>query len=151
MPDLVSTSGSSFLALDKCGRRPIVIILRLDLFEQARHGFHVVIQNLGPRIHHDLQGFERTFEIGDQHFDRTARQHFADASDDHRKDRRAAIAAFIAVHRGDHRMLQVHRFHSLRHALGFAPIHQCGLAVFDIAESAGARAYIAEHQKGRGA
>ena len=143
--------GVELLGVGQGRRRPFVIVLRLDGLEQARHGLHVVVQNFRARIHHDLQGFERAFEIGDQHFDGTARQQFADAADDHRKDRRAAIPAFIAVHRGDDRMFQVHGFHGLRHALGFAPIHQRGLAVFDVAEGAGARADVAEHQEGRGA
>ena len=79
------------------------------------------------------------------------RQQFTNSADDHRKDRRATVTAFIAVDRGDDRVLQLHGFHGLRHAFGFAPIHQSGLAVFDVAEGAGACAYVTEHQEGGGA
>ena len=45
-------------------------------------------------------------------------------------------------------MLQVHRLDGLCHALGFTPIHQLRLAVFDVAEHATARAHVAQHQEG---
>ena len=62
-----------------------------------------------------------------------------------------SIPSLIPVPRCDHRMVQFHRFHRLGHALGFAPVHQGRLAMFDIAERAGAGADIAQHQKCRGA
>jgi hypothetical protein len=61
----------------------------------------------------------------------------------------AAVSSFIAVNGCDDRVVQVHGFHGLRHALRFAPIHQCGFAVFDVTEGAGTCAYIAEHQECR--
>ncbi|MBV6466871.1 MAG: hypothetical protein PGMFKBFP_02198 [Anaerolineales bacterium] len=132
-------------------RGPFVVVLRLDGFEQARHRLHVVVQNFGTRVHHDLQRFHAPFEVGDQHLDGAARQQLADAADDHGEDRRAAVAAFVAVDRGDHRVLQIHGLDGLRHAFGLAPIEQAGASVFDVAESAGARAHVAEHQKRGGA
>ncbi len=143
--------GVEFLGVRESRRRPIVIVLRLDLLEQSRHGLHVVVQDFGPRIHHDLQCFERAFEIGDQHFNRTPRQQFSNPPDYHCEYRRSTIAPLVPIYRCNDRVLQLHGFDGLRHALGFAPIHERGLAVFDVAESARARAHVAEHQKGRGA
>ncbi len=48
-------------------------------------------------------------------------------------------------------MLKLHGFDGLRYALGLAPIHECGLAMLDVAEGTGAGADVAQHQKRRGA
>ena len=79
MPDLVSTSGSSLFGIGQGGGSPLVAVLRLDLLEQARHGFNVVVEDLGPGFHHDLQRFQAAFEIRDQHLDRAAGVQLADA------------------------------------------------------------------------
>ena len=151
MPRLGQHIGVEFFGIGEGRRRPVVTILRLDFFEQARNGLHVVVQDLGPRVHDDLQRLERAFEVGDQHLDRAAGVQLADAADDHGKDRRAAVAAFVAVDGGDHGVLQVHRLDRLRHALRFQPVHRAGLAVLDVAEDARARAHVAQHQEGGGA
>ena len=72
MPDLVSTSGSSCLALLSVACGPLVVVLRLDLFEQARHGLDVVVEDLRAGVHHDPQRFHAALEIGDEHLDRAA-------------------------------------------------------------------------------
>ena len=59
IPDLVSTSGSSFLALVRVACGPLVMVLRLDLLEQPRHRLDVVVEDLGAGIHHDPQRFQR--------------------------------------------------------------------------------------------
>ncbi len=66
--------GVKLLGIRQGRGSPLVVILRLDSLEQSRHGLHVVVQDLRARIHHDLQGFERAFEIGDEHLDGAARQ-----------------------------------------------------------------------------
>ena len=48
-------------------------------------------------------------------------------------------------------MFELHRFDSLCHAFGFAPVHQHWFAVFDITEGAGTGADVTKHQKCRGA
>ena len=132
----------------ECGRRPLVAVLRLDGLEQARHRLDVVVEDLWPGLHDDLERFQAALEIGDQHFHRAAGVQLTDAPDDHGEDRRAAVLAVIAVDRGDHGVLQIHRLDRLGHALRLQPIQRRGPAALDIAEAAGARAHIAEHQKG---
>ncbi len=108
-----------------------------------------MVQDLRPGFHHDLQRFQAALEVGDQHLHRAARAQLADAADDHGKDGRAAVPAFVAVDGGDHGVFQFHRLDGLRHALGLAPIQERRLAVLDVAEHAGARAHVPQHQERR--
>ena len=124
------------------------MVLRLDLLEQPRHGFHVMVQDLRAGLHDDFQGFQRTFEIGDEHFHRAARQELADAPDDHGEDRRAAVPAIIPVDGCDYGMFQLHGFDCLGHTFRFQPVQRLGAAMFDITEAAGACAYVSQHQEG---
>ena len=55
------------------GLGPAVIILRLDEFKQARHGFDVVVKDFRAGIHHNFQRLDAALEIRDQHLDRGAR------------------------------------------------------------------------------
>ena len=59
----------------------------------ARDRLDVVIENLRARLHHHFQGVNTSFEVRDQHFDRTAGVNLADAADDGREDGRAAVGA----------------------------------------------------------
>ena len=149
MPLLVTCVGTQLLRVAQRRHRPLVVVLRLNFLEQARHGLDVVIENLRRSIRHHLQRIDVALEIGNQHFDGAAGLHFADALNHHRKDRRAAILALVAIDRRDHRMAQIHRLDGLRHPIGFIPIHRRGAARLDVAERARARAHIAHHQERR--
>ncbi len=127
------------------------MVLRLDLLEQPRHRLHIVVEDLRAGFHDDLQGFERAFEIGDEHFHGAARQQLADAADDHGKNRRAAVLAVVPVDGGDDSMLQIHRLDRLGYPFGLQPVQQPGAAVLDVAEAAGAGAHIPQHEEGGGA
>ncbi len=148
MPDLVSTSPSSYFGVGQCSSRPLVAVLRLHLFEQARYGLHVVVEDLRAGIHHDLQRFQAAFEIGDQYLDRAPWVDLAYAADEHGEDRRAAVYAVVAVDAGDHGVLQVHGLDRLGNAFWLQPVQRAGLAALDIAETARACAHIAHHQEG---
>ena len=114
--------GIKFFRIGEGRSSPVIVVLWLDLFEEARHGFDIVIQYLRAGIHHDLEGFEAAFEIGDEDLDGAARVKFTDAPDDHGKDGRAAVTALIAVDGGDHRMVQVHGLDRLGDPLGLFPV-----------------------------
>ena len=137
--------GIDLLGVGEGGAGPIVAILRLHELEQSRNRLYIVIEDLGPGVDHDTQRFRRAFEVGNQHFDRAAGVNFANAADEHGEDRRAAIFAVVAVHRGDHRVLKVHRLHCLRHAVGLHEVERSGAAAFDVAETTGAGADVAHH------
>ena len=140
-----------FFGVAQDGRAPLVMILGLNLLEQPWHGLHVVVQNFRAGLHDDFQSFQRAFEIRDEHFHRAARQELADAPDHHGKDRRAAIPAVIPVDGGDDGMFQLHGFDRLGHAFRLQPIERIGAAMFNVTETAGARAHISQHKEGGGA
>jgi hypothetical protein len=107
-----------------------------------------VIQDLRLSVHHDLQGFLAPFEVGDQHFDGAAGLKLADTPNDHRKDRRAAILALVAVDGCDDHVLEFHGPHRLGNAIRLVPVHHCGAACLNVTKAAGAGADIAQHQEG---
>jgi acyl-lipid omega-6 desaturase (Delta-12 desaturase) len=124
IPDLVSTSGSSCLALVRVAGGPFVAVLRLHLLEQARHGLDVVVQDLGRASITIFKASRLPLKVRDQHLDRAAGMQLADAADHHGKDRRAAVLAVVAVDAGDHGVLQVHVLDRLGDALGLQPVQR---------------------------
>ena len=130
------------------GPRPGVVILRLDGFEKARDGLHVVVENLRAGVHHDFESLQAALEIGDEHLDGAAGVNLADAADEHGENRRAAVAALVTVDAGNDGVLQVHRADGLGDAFRLQPVQGGGHAVFYVAEAAGAGADVAEHQEG---
>src|SRR5690606_21441233 len=73
-----------------------------------------------------------------------------DAPDDHREDRRAAVLALVAVHRGDNDVLQVHRLDGLGDAVRLVPVYRRRATGLNVAEAAGAGAGVAQHEERRG-
>ena len=140
--------GCQLLGVGQRGSRPFVAVLGLDLLEEARYGFHVVVEDLWASVHDNLEGFDAALEIGDKHFDGAAGMQLADAVDDHSEDGRAAVFAVIAVDAGDHRVLEVHGFDRLGDAIRLQPVQGGGCATFDVAKAASAGANIAHHQEG---
>ncbi len=113
----------------------------MDL-EQPGHGFQVVIEDIRPGVHDDLERFQAALEIGDEHLHGAFRAQLADAADEGGKDRRPAVAALIAVDAGHHSVFQLHGLDRSGDPFGFVPVQGAGLAVFHIAEFAGPGADI---------
>ena len=120
----------------------------MDLLEEARHGFNIVVEDFRTGVHDNLEGFDAALEIGDKYLNGAARMQLADAVDDHSEDGRAAVFAVIAVDAGDHRVLEVHGFDRLGDAIRLQPVQGGGCATFDVAKAASAGANIAHHQEG---
>ena len=92
-------------ALEKPQRREIA---RAGPHRQIkpRHGFEIVVEDVGPRRHHDFDRAGLAQEIRRQHFDRRAGAHVADGANGLREMLRAAVGQIVAVDRGDHHMLE---------------------------------------------
>ena len=60
---------------------------------QARHGFGVVVQDVGPRVEHRAQRRLVALEVGNQHLDAARGQPRARLADGVGEDRRAAVRA----------------------------------------------------------
>ena len=127
-----------------------VLAARADRAIQARHGFRVVVQHVGPRVEHGLKGCRLALEIRNQHFDAALGQPLLDVANGLRKDRRTAIRQVVAIHRGDDGVLQRHLFDGFADAARLVDVERGRLAVRHRAVGAGARADVAEdHERGR--
>jgi hypothetical protein len=123
-----------------------------DLAIETRHGFHVVVQDVGLGAEYDVERGPMAAEIGDQDFDAAAGDTFADAPDGACENRGAAVGLVVAIHGSDDGVAQAHSFNGFGDALGFVFFRRTeGLTARDGAEAAGARADIAEDHEGRGA
>ena len=134
--------------VDQSGPGGFVGALGLDGFEQPGNGFQVVVEDIRPGVHDDLEGFQAALEIRDEYFHGALRAKLPDPADDHGKDRRPAVAALVAVDAGDNSVLQIHGLDRLGDPLGFIPVQGAGLPVFHITELAGPGADIPQQQEG---
>jgi hypothetical protein len=74
--------------------------------KEASDGFDIVVEDVRPFGHHRSQGFLVALEVGNQHFHGTGWNQPANVPDGFRKDRRAPIRQFVAVHGGNDGMAQ---------------------------------------------
>ena len=77
---------------------------------QARHGLGVVVQDVRPRIHHDLQRLFEPLKVGDEHFYAAVGHALANFGDGVGEDRRATDVVVVAVDAGDDGELQAELF-----------------------------------------
>src|SRR5581483_11649554 len=131
-------------------QRAFVDSLRAHAPVQAWHRLDVVVEDVGPRIDHRLQGFVDAFEIGRQHFNAALRIEAANPANGRGKDGRAAIFKFIAVDRCDDGVTQTHFLHSFSNPLWFLPVKANGATGLYGAKTATARTNAAQDHKGRG-
>ena len=71
-----------------------------------RHGFEIVVEDVGPGRDHLFERAVLAQEIGRQHFDRGCRAACADGADGLREMLRAAVVEIVAIDRGDDDMRQ---------------------------------------------
>src|SRR5436190_14392869 len=116
---------------------------------KPRHGFEIVVENIGLRRDDDLDGAVLAQEIGHEHLDRRLWRGGADRGDRLREMSRAAIVEIVAVDRGHDNVVEAKRGDRFADALGLVRVELIGPAGRDIAEGAGAGADGAEDHYGR--
>jgi hypothetical protein len=114
-----------------------------------RRGFGVVVEDIGSGVDHGLERLGLTLEVGNEQLDAARRRLAADGADGGGEDPRAAVGEVIAVHRGDHHVLQAEFPHGVPHALGLLTVLPGGLAMSHRAVPAVPRTDIAEDHERR--
>ena len=116
---------------------------------QPRHRLGIVVEDIGAGVDDGLKRPGLPLEVGNQQFDAAGRRLAADGEDGGGEDPRAAVGQIVAVHRGDHHVLQAELAHGVSHAFGLLTILPGGLAMSHRAVSAVSRADIAEDHERR--
>lgn len=136
--------------------RLLVVSLGADAAVEARHGFHVVIVDVGARIEHAGDGVLVATEVRSEDFDFRERERFADFADGFGPVVRAAIGEFVAIDAGDDNVLQIHLASHVGNMGGFSGVE--GEFLFrrisfgHRTEAATARAEVPEdHERSRAA
>ena len=68
-----------------------------------------MVEDVGPRIHDDLEAVVRAVEVRDEDLDPHARGSLAHLADGPGEDRCAAVGQVVAGDRGDDHVLEMHR------------------------------------------
>ncbi len=126
---------------------PLVMILRLDVPEQALDRLDVVVQDVGSRVHDDLERVHVALEIRDEHLNSASRLQLTDAFDALGKDGRAAVLAFVPVDGRDDHVSQAHRLHRLGHTLRLLPVNRFRATGGDVAKATRTGANVAQDEK----
>ena len=108
MPHLVSAPGSMRRALASSAERPVVAPAGPGQAVQPLGGLEIVVEDVGPGVHHDPERLLRALEVGDQHLDRGVGQPPPDLGDAAGEGLGAAVGQVVAVHRRDHDVRQPH-------------------------------------------
>lgn len=123
-----------------------------DLAIEPRDSFHVVIQDVGLGGHHGLESVPIAAKIGDQDFDFASWDARANFRDGARKDGGTAVGLIVAIHGSDDGVAQSHSGDGFGDAFGLVFGGRAErFAAGDGAESAGARANVAQDHEGGGA
>ena len=149
-PDLVTPAGFNSLANCEQPQRSLVARAGADDAIEARHGLGVVIEDFGAGVDDDANGFFAALEVGDENFDAAAGSLAADLFDDHGEGAGAAEEIVVAIDAGDDGVFEAKGGDSFSHAAGLVEVDGLGAAFGHGAESAAARAEIAEHHEGGG-
>ena len=118
-PLLVTTLGESSFALRKTSSEVRYFARERTSRRQPFDRFHVVIENVGRGVEHDLDAPFLRVEVGNQHLDDDRGIHRANRFDRSSKMIRAAIFQIVPRDRGNDHMLQTHPAHGLGDALRF--------------------------------
>ena len=115
---------------------------------QPRHGFQVVVVDVGPGCHDDFRGARLAQEVGGQDFDRGAGSGVADRTNGGGKMRRATIRQVVPIHRGDDDMGQAESRDRIGNAGWFVRGKRRRLTGGDVAEGARAGACVTHDHHG---
>ena len=116
---------------------------------EPRHGFEIVIEHVGRRLHHRFDRALLAQEIGRQNLDRRVGRRRADGAHGSREMRRTAVVEIVAVDRGDHHMGEPELGNRGADILGLVGAKRPRQPGLHIAEGAGARAGVAHDHHGR--
>src|ERR687894_630811 len=130
-------------------QRAAILRLRADSWVEARDGLDVVIEGVGTGVHDGLYRFAVALEVGGEDLDGAARDFGADRAYRPGEDGGPAIREFIAIHAGDHGVLEAHLLCGVGDAVGLVEVELGGLAGQNGAEPARAGADVAEDHEGR--
>src|SRR5579872_2905135 len=131
--------------------RAFVTRAQADLAIEARHGFGVVIQDVGAGVHDDSHGIWTALKIGDEDFDPTTRNALAKGANGEGEQLGATILAVVTVDAGNHDIAQAHGGGSFGDTAGLVKIDGERRAFLDRAEAAAPRADVSENHKRGGA
>ena len=141
--------GVELLDLFQQTQRRIITRTRPDRRVEPRHGFEIVIIDVGPRRDDRLDGAVRfVAKIRCQDFDRSRRRGPAQRLDHLDELAGAAILEIVAIDRGDDNVRQPEFGGGVRDMLRLGQIDGARHAGLDVAERAGARARIAQNHHG---
>ncbi len=132
-------------------QRALVAGAGADHAIEPRHGFGVVVENVGLGVKHDLESFIQTLKVGDQDFDPAAGSHLTNLADGFGKHARAAPIVVIAIDAGDDRMPQAESGNCFGNPRRLLPVDGPRLAFGHGAEATVAGADVAEKHKRGGA
>jgi hypothetical protein len=131
-------------------QRMRVVRARARFLVEARHGFEVVVHDVGRRGIEDAQrAVQAAAEVRREDLDARFRRmlaHMADALDEVAG---TAVAQVVAVDAGDHHVLKAQRADRLGQVDRLVRIERIGAAVADVAERAAPRALVAHDHEGR--
>ena len=129
----------------------MIFRLGTDALVQARNGLDVVIEDVGLFVENRLECVPISTEIGDENFDVGVRGLEADLADRLGPYFGAAVGQFVSINAGDDNVIESHRGNGVTDASGFVEIEGRRPAGGDVAETAAARADVAEDHERRGA
>jgi hypothetical protein len=110
-----------------------------------------VVEHVGLRIEHDSKRFVQTLKIRDQHLDAALGRKQPDLLNGVSKNLRAANVVIIAVHAGNDCVLQSQGGYGFSHAPRLVPVNRLRTAFGHSAETAAARADVAQQHESCGA
>ena len=116
---LVSTVGLVLLGVREHGEGLLVARARIaHRMRQPLHRLDVLREHFEARIHHGLDVAQHALEIRRQRFDGDVRRAPLDGANRSGVVRGAAIRQVVAIHRGEHDVLELHELDAARGVLG---------------------------------
>ena len=106
-----------------------------------------MVEDLGPGFDDGANGFLVALKVWNEHFNAAAGRLAADFLDDKREGASAAEIVIVAINAGDHCVLQTQFRYSLGDTARLVEVDRLGPALGHGAESAAARAEIAQHHE----
>ncbi len=116
---------------------------------QTLDGLNVVGQDIRPSFQHGLEGIPVAAKIWNQHLHLCFGRLVTNLADRLGPNRSPSVGQFIAVHRRDHHVRQIHDRHRFGGPCGLFQIQGGGAAGFDMTKTAGSRADITQNHQSR--